>query len=152
MLSKQILVFEEDSSTWEYQRRRVTIKPNGDVVPCRLLVNTVIGNIKKESLATIWYSEEMQRYKQLKISNVVGCRNCPYLYICGTGCRVNSLFKYGNLLEKDDEACLCFEFFEDIKSLLESRGFRMHITGKKRIMRNRQESKIAIAETPYYIE
>jgi len=132
MLIKPLVSYTINDSTCEYQKNRVTIKPNGDVVPCGLLVDYPIGNIRKMPLKKIWYSREMQYFKKFKIKNVIKCKECKYVKICGTGCRANSLFSFGDLFHPDDDACLCFNFWEDMVELVKQYGFEVKIINKKK--------------------
>lgn len=81
----------------------LTIRANGDVLPCFLIEN-VVGNIYKESLLNIIKnSERLQKYQELKISD--DCKNCIFFLKCRGGCRSRSIVAY-NTPEKKDPLCL----------------------------------------------
>lgn len=152
MLVKPIFSYTFNESTCEYQRNRVTIKPNGDITPCGLLTDYVMGNIRKESIKDVWYSKKLQYFKKFEIKKVKECSECKYVEICGTGCRANSLFTYNDLFHKDDEACLCFSFWEDVINLVQKYGFNINILDRKQYGGTIKNPKIVIKNSNYYIE
>lgn len=76
----------------------LTVLPNGDVLPCRRLPIT-IGNIKRESLFTIWYGSDLL-WDIRNRKNITGCNKCQYLESCG-GCRALAYAFSGDYLKKD---------------------------------------------------
>ncbi len=82
----------------------LSIKPNGDVVPCPLL-DVKAGNIKDMGLRAILDS---QVFRSLRDREVKGrCARCKHRYLCG-GCRVRAYIHTGDFLAEDP---LCDEFF-----------------------------------------
>ncbi|KAM3098558.1 radical SAM/SPASM domain-containing protein [Phormidesmis sp. 146-35] len=70
--------------TCDFPWRRMTIKWDGDVVPCCLDYDKryVLGNLNHQTLADIWNGAPMQALRQEFISNEVTnplCRNCEQL-------------------------------------------------------------------------
>jgi radical SAM protein with 4Fe4S-binding SPASM domain len=70
--------------TCDFPWRRMTIKWDGDVVPCCLDYDKryVLGNLTHQTLAEIWNGSPMQALRQEFISNEVTnplCRNCDQL-------------------------------------------------------------------------
>ena len=125
MLINPIVEYTKNNSACDYQKERITIKPNGEVVPCGLLINHNFGNIKNKKLKEIWYNKELQKIKDIKIREIETCKNCEYLGLCGGGCRVNSLYEFGDLFHKDTHACKCMEIlFGPIRKLIEDKGFK----------------------------
>ena len=110
---KKVSIFKPESSCCEYKKQALAIKPNGDVVACTAFTNLIIGNLQQKSIREIWYSEKMQKLKQIKVSCVKECTDCEYLYLCGTGCRMMSLSKTGSLFSKDESACKLYKFFHE---------------------------------------
>lgn len=150
MLVKPIVKYSFNDSTCEYTRNRISIKHNGDVVPCGMLTDFVIGNIKKASLADIWYSPKMQRFKCLLIGKIKSCKKCKFVAVCGSGCRVNSLFWYGNFYGKDDDACKNFAFFDKICKLLKEKGWKVRFINKK-YWKKVKPTKIFIKNTQLFV-
>jgi MoaA/NifB/PqqE/SkfB family radical SAM enzyme len=53
------------------------ILPNGDLHPCNIVEYThepILGNVKKQSLKTIWTSKKFNEYREKRNKN---CRYCP---------------------------------------------------------------------------
>ena len=73
------------------------ILSNGDVVACRRM-ESVVGNVWKESLADIETSAEMARYADVK--NIKGCKDCELLNWC-RGCRAVGFNATGDLQAAD---------------------------------------------------
>lgn len=107
------------------------IKPNGDVTPCPLMVDSVIGNIRSENLGDIWHRSEMQSYKTICIHDVKQCEACEKLTYCATGCRANAIFETGDLFGKDPNACYAMSFLEDhVIPMLQKYGYKINLTGR----------------------
>jgi len=83
---------------------KCAIKPNGDVVPCEILWNTVAGNIREKSLGEIWRSSKVMndfRKPFTLTENEIGdCISCEFRYICYTGHRCNPYYYPGGLKNK----------------------------------------------------
>jgi radical SAM protein with 4Fe4S-binding SPASM domain len=148
MLVRPLIKYTPNTSTCEYARNRLSIKPNGDVVPCGMLVDFVIGNIRKLPLSDIWYSREMQQLKQIEIKKVKECLRCKYVWICGAGCRVNPYFKYNSLFRKDDDTCMVFSFFPQIVQLCRRRGFNVKMVRREK---DSPETKIQIKGSKLFL-
>ncbi|MCD6202968.1 MAG: SPASM domain-containing protein, partial [Methanophagales archaeon] len=82
----------------------LSIKPNGDVVPCPLL-DVKVGNVREQGLREIINSEV---FTSLRNREVKGrCARCKHRDICG-GCRVRAYLHTGDYLAEDP---LCSDFF-----------------------------------------
>lgn len=102
--------FSKDTNCCEYKLNALTIKPNGDVTTCTAFTSLVIGNIRELPISSIWKSKKMQSIKQLKISKIKDCQDCPELYLCGSGCRKVAADGNG-FFSKDETACKIYKFF-----------------------------------------
>jgi radical SAM protein with 4Fe4S-binding SPASM domain len=79
------------------------ITPDGFIKPCGYF-SKVLGNIKEESFAKIWYeSDFVCDLRGLKKLNEF-CMKCEYLSLCGGGCRASAFENSGNL-ESIDLLC-----------------------------------------------
>ncbi len=108
---------------YETKRQSLCVKPNGDVTPCPLYLDLVMGNVRERSLAEIWYSPEMRRIKDIRICEVKGCASCRLAPLCATGCRANAIFLRGSIDAVDDDACAATQFFlTEVAPLLRLRG------------------------------
>ncbi len=82
----------------------LSIKPNGDVVPCPLL-DVKAGNVKDMGLREILDSEVFISLRGRKVKG--RCARCRNRDLCG-GCRVRAYLHTGDYLAEDP---LCNEFF-----------------------------------------
>ncbi len=88
-----------------YFANQLTIWPDGRASPCPWLP-VCVGNVKSESLKVVW--ERALPYKRLRVLEVKGCHGCPYLHICGAGCRARAMAFSGSLLDRDPLLCEVF--------------------------------------------
>jgi len=115
--------YKRNDYVCDYFRDRIVLMPDGSVGACSLLVTPqyLLGNIREQSLRTIWESAEMRYYKDLKISDITDdrCHECRRLPECGLGCRANAALIGGNYEGFDSEICgIClhplYDKFEEI--------------------------------------
>jgi radical SAM protein with 4Fe4S-binding SPASM domain len=91
------------------------ILSDGDVVPCPEL-RIIIGNIRNESIADIWYNSDILK-KLRNRDNLVGqCGECIKKWICG-GCR-GSAYNLNNNYLSHDTLCWNPDYFKKISSVL----------------------------------
>lgn len=85
----------------------LTILPNGDAIPCMLL-QTVLGNVKNQSLADIWTNSEI--LKNLRDRNKLkdDCGKCEHKVTC-SGCRGRAFEVTGDYLATDP-GCFLVDF------------------------------------------
>ncbi|MEA2074747.1 MAG: radical SAM protein [Euryarchaeota archaeon] len=84
----------------------LSIKPNGDVVPCPLL-EVKAGNVKEQSLREILNSEVFITLRSREVKGKCGA--CKFKELCG-GCRVRAYRQSGDYMAEDP---LCNDaFFE----------------------------------------
>jgi len=58
------------------------ISANGDLNPC-VLFPLKLGNLKKEKLGDIWENSNiLKKFRNVKISDFVNCKNCKFLEFC----------------------------------------------------------------------
>lgn len=69
---------------------RIDILHNGDIVPCCMLPELVLGNITKHSLAEIWQKhptmETLRHRRVIPMVEVVGCEGCEWIDFCNGSC------------------------------------------------------------------
>ena len=82
----------------------LSIKPNGDVVPCPLL-EVKAGNVKEMSLRDILNSNVFLKLRNREVKG--RCAVCTFKDLCG-GCRVRAYLHTGDYMAEDP---LCSEFF-----------------------------------------
>lgn len=104
---------------YENKESAACLKPNGDVLPCSVLFDYVMGNIQKERLYNIWNSKEMRKFKETKISDLEKCVKCKFMKLCGGGCRATASILKNDIKANDPIACeFMHYFFKEIKPLL----------------------------------
>jgi radical SAM protein with 4Fe4S-binding SPASM domain len=79
----------------------ITICFDGKVLPCSMMRNYVIGNIKEISLADIFSQkmDEINKFWELNLGKIGKCKNCEFKYVC-EDCRALEESLTGNLKEK----------------------------------------------------
>lgn len=83
----------------------MSIAENGDAIPCSYNDVYRFGNIKKQSLQSIWNELQNNEFfaKVRDKNNLKGkCGVCEYREICG-GCRTSALFYTGDILGPDPQ-------------------------------------------------
>ncbi len=76
-----------------------SLRPNGDVYPCTFLPIKV-GNIRKQSLSSIWYNSPILKSLRNRANLKGECGSCQYRKACG-GCRGRAYACTGDYLESD---------------------------------------------------
>ncbi|MFA5746517.1 MAG: radical SAM protein [Candidatus Paceibacterota bacterium] len=66
------------------------VQANGDVTPCALFPDYVVGNIKQKKFFDIWNSSEMSALEGGKYELPEGCGRCEILAKCHGGCPTSS--------------------------------------------------------------
>lgn len=79
----------------------ITITCNGNVIPCPMLREKVIGNVEKEELYDLFgeKKEEIEKYWNLTLDHVEKCKMCEFRYAC-TDCRALEKKLTGDLYGK----------------------------------------------------
>lgn len=67
---------------------RIAIQPDGTVTPCNLMPDTIVGNIREQSISEIWESSPfLKRIRSSFLKNdIVGCSGCSNHAVCHGGC------------------------------------------------------------------
>lgn len=64
-------------SNCHFIRHSLFITPQGDVVPCQFIRNSILGNIREDELKYTWTSYRYQKFRELiKESNLKICQRC----------------------------------------------------------------------------
>jgi radical SAM protein with 4Fe4S-binding SPASM domain len=77
----------------------ITILPNGDVIPCMLL-QTILGNVKKDRLADIWINSQVLKDLRDRALLKGECKTCDHAVTC-SGCRGRAYEVTGDYLATD---------------------------------------------------
>jgi radical SAM protein with 4Fe4S-binding SPASM domain len=105
-------------------RSNISVDDNGDVYPCHLfhMDKFKMGNIFSNSVAEIMRCEQNSIFvKEMHVdNNNAVCKNCSVRYLCGGGCKANTLHATGDFHGRDS---LCSFLKADIVSdLFQSYG------------------------------
>lgn len=93
----------------------LSIMEDGSVYPCvSLSINrnkeNMFGNIKKESILSIYQQMKEEMFKQFHVNKNEKCCSCQYKYFCGGGCRA--------AVDENGCDCLCETFKNEYQSFL----------------------------------
>ncbi len=67
--------------------RSLCITSNGNVTPCIMIRDKILGNISNQSLINVFENCETQNFRKLTKNVILVCRDCEYRYLC-FDCRV----------------------------------------------------------------
>jgi molybdenum cofactor biosynthesis protein A len=100
------------------------IKPNGDIAPCQMFYDDVVGNIINESIDQILCYERFEKYYRMAkerknaLSSSHKCRDCLVYNRCGMGC-MGMANSNGNILSYDGQCDIRVKaFFGHINDLI----------------------------------
>lgn len=69
---------------------KIDILHNGDIVPCCMLPELVLGNITRDSLVNIWRThpslEALRHRRSIPMQEVTGCEGCEWADFCNGSC------------------------------------------------------------------
>lgn len=89
---------------------QVTILYNGNVLPCPLMRDQVLGNLMETHLSDIPSLPASQKFKDLYSITVdeanEECSLCEWRYFCGGGCRGHAYMVTGDYMAPDPQMCL----------------------------------------------
>jgi len=86
--------------------RVANIDPRGNVYPCQFARSPafLIGNIRKRPFSSLWNDETnpvLTRFRKKPLALNGKCQTCPYLRLCGGGCRVRAYSQNGDFFGED---------------------------------------------------
>lgn len=88
---------------------KLAVKSNGNIVPCVLLGDFVLGNINSDSLLTIFYRnkflEKMRSRRSISLNEFEYCRECDFISECTGGCPASTYFESGFLDIPSTDGC-----------------------------------------------
>ncbi len=79
---------------------KITIKENGDVIPCGFERNFIYGNVKDNSINEIINNEKTSSRWYLSYDKIEVCKDCEYRYCC-KDCRPLGISNCGSLVSKN---------------------------------------------------
>jgi radical SAM protein with 4Fe4S-binding SPASM domain len=85
----------------------ISIKSNGDIVPCLGFQNWVLGNIKKQDIKDIWEDKKFNEVREsMDFRNIEECASCYARETCKGGCRTRSFVVKGGAGYPDPFMCV----------------------------------------------
>lgn len=102
------LTFTEKTRICDYKEHACSIEPNGDVQFCTSWGSRRFGNVFVEGIQTIWYSDDLQSLKAMRLGEIDECRGCELLEFCGGGCRLVA----ADLKRRDPYSCERYRRFK----------------------------------------
>lgn len=95
----------------------LALDANGDIYPCQMLVKNEfkMGNIFELRHGNIEMSAVNAQFMKRKITDVEGCRDCQYKYLCGGGCPAVSHALFGRLNTAPEPVCNYLKYGIDKK-------------------------------------
>ncbi len=86
---------------------KMAVLSDGDITPCEVLHEVVLGNIKKDDLLEVFNkSKVMSNMRKSTIEEIPECKNCESKYICRGGCKAAVWYSKKTFLSSDDANCL----------------------------------------------
>jgi radical SAM protein with 4Fe4S-binding SPASM domain len=88
---------------------KIDILHNGDIVPCCMLPDLVLGNITTDSLVEIWRThptmEALRKRRSIPMEQVIGCEGCEWTEYCNGSCPGLALQLTGDFNCANPEDC-----------------------------------------------
>lgn len=77
---------------------RISILPDGNVTPCNLISDIVLGNIREQRISEIWNgSEILKNLRNRKACRPATCQDCSEFPVCQGGCLAYGNYKDGKI-------------------------------------------------------
>ena len=81
----------------------IVLKPDGSITRCSSHDQPLASMVNSESFERLLIASEKSDFMQIK--DLIKCKTCRYLCICGGGCRANAKYFSGSELNSDPLAC-----------------------------------------------
>ncbi len=76
------------------------IQPNGKVTPCVFMPQEVVGDLRRESLKSIWHNSEVMKRMRDRSALSEHCGKCEFRAMCG-GCRARAFGYFEDFMGPD---------------------------------------------------
>lgn len=100
-----VIEFEHEMHPCAYRTGSFPMRPNGDMVFCPSMDLPMSNFVKAGSLRKAIDEKYKHPFYDIKISDIKGCKNCRFLNLCNTGCRVDSYYYMKDFKEIDPICC-----------------------------------------------
>jgi radical SAM protein with 4Fe4S-binding SPASM domain len=81
------------------------LRPNWDMVFCPSMDIPMANFIKEKSLRDAIKKKYKHDFYNIRISDIIKCKDCRYLKLCGSWCRVDAYYYLWDFKEPDPIAC-----------------------------------------------
>jgi radical SAM protein with 4Fe4S-binding SPASM domain len=129
------------------------ISPTGDFRICNQS-NITYGNVLKESIEKIWNKKEINEFRDLKWITEP-CRNCPLLYPCIGGCKVDLAFcnKYciDYAVRENKEKLIPIEKLKELAKKINKIKFSQKFPKKYRIFKPNKYTRLNLWHKEKYL-
>lgn len=86
--------------------KKIAILSNGDIVPCEVLNNLVVGNINKDNIFEVFRkSSIMEEIRNSTVENIEQCRTCSVKNVCKGGCKASAWLNSQSFFAPDERQC-----------------------------------------------
>lgn len=86
--------------------KKIAILSNGDIVPCEVLNNLVVGNINKDNIFEVFRkSSIMEEIRNSTVENIEQCRSCSAKNVCKGGCKASAWLNSQSFFAPDERQC-----------------------------------------------
>jgi SynChlorMet cassette radical SAM/SPASM protein ScmE len=96
---------------------KIAVLHDGTIVPCHNLSTLHLGTIGVDDLQTVWLEHplinELRQRREIPLSSLSTCQDCPYLGFCAGGCPGSALFLTGETNARDPLSCFRVYMGED---------------------------------------
>lgn len=98
-LTDPISPFVDLNTACPWGRSNLTLKTNGDVLPCLYSRDLRLGNVFTDSLVDLYNHPVLVNFRNLS-SLEEPCKSCKYTWFCG-GCRARTFYLTGDWMTRD---------------------------------------------------
>jgi len=96
---------------------QMAVLHDGAMVPCHNLSTLVMGTIGRDRIQDVWIHHPTMRALRMRrnipLSSLDTCRDCPYQGYCAGGCPGGALYHYGTINARNPVDCLRVQLGED---------------------------------------
>jgi SynChlorMet cassette radical SAM/SPASM protein ScmE len=85
------------------------VRPDGWITPCDRLPGLKAGHIRERRFGEIWRTSDVfvrfRKRREVLLSDLEECRDCPYHHACTGGCPATPYALYGKVIARDPLGC-----------------------------------------------
>ncbi len=86
--------------------KKIAVLANGNIVPCEVIYDQVLGNIYEDDVFDVFYhSEIMNDIRKATVNQIDSCKNCKAKDLCKGGCKASAWLKNHSYFTPDYRQC-----------------------------------------------